>query len=368
MRALPTDVLNMISKEGVTPFIYYGRLKHPKSSPALNSNINQTLPVESLQKDDTVTSSSLLYDVMRTQEKKVLFLGPHLSRISKSYRMLWKWHWGSEGCDHQGTEELVESMNSYFCDPRVAEYRSLSKLEECNIKFVSWSESGDSVLPESSTAPFVLFFIRSFYPPQEWYSQGVLTGLLYDACRHDPHAKVIQASLRERAVAAQGALGAYEMLLVNPETLEYSIPEGSRSNFLLLTQDNQVLCSPLSDILEGITLLSAIEAVKTAGLGEVHHRKLSIKDIISARSMVLLGTSCGVLPVRKIMLYCDEASKEAWEKAMKYDELDPTRDVKDFECTQGELSILKEVQSESISKLMGAFNLLALESYTTSSA
>lgn len=309
-----------------------------------------------------------IYDVMRVHKEKVMFQPNHLARIESTYLSVSGQPLppGALTRLRVQLERYVQNRDVRTCVDDidggghrggiVDENAVQPHMPDQNVKFLMWlpaaSSSSSSGRPAAQSAPptstsaaaatreqasshtdgdkgvvgrgectsapaarmYALYFVRSLFPAEEMYTHGAELALMYDARRSNPHAKVVQSTLRSRATALQQRLGVYEVLLVHGAEDHYVIPEGSRSNYILVTEQNELLCSSTDDILIGVTLLSIKEAARHAGLGEVQHRRLHVGDLCACKSFVTLGTSPGTLPVRDIVLYYDEESKHNFER------------------------------------------------------
>jgi branched-subunit amino acid aminotransferase/4-amino-4-deoxychorismate lyase len=143
---------------------------------------------------------------------------------------------------------------------------------------------------------YCMYFIKAFYPPPEMYAKGTTLRILRDAQRDLPNAKVIQATLRERAIDEQTRTGCFEVLLCHKDGL---VPEGSRSNYFLISRQGEVVMSRDEDVLLGITRLAIEDCCRAAGIPVVK-RALYEKDVMDAEAVAMTGTSVGVLPVARI--------------------------------------------------------------------
>ncbi|CAD2214972.1 Amino-transferase class IV, putative [Angomonas deanei] len=183
-------------------------------------------------------------------------------------------------------------------------------------------------------------------------------GLLFDALREDPNLKTLQVDLRSRAVALQKANSVFEVLLVHPD--DYLVTEGSRSNFLLVSPSNVLQCSLEKDILIGVTLKKAKVAAEKRGLGDVVHQRLTLKEVLEAKSILMLGTSPGVLPVRRILLYKGDADKQKFEHMVKRLALPDTLMKRIVKVSDVEAFIDYEVQNDTVKNLIEGYTAEAL--------
>lgn len=272
--------------------------------------------------DDNNASENwqLVYDVMRVRQNRVMFEKDHIQRICESYAMALSFKQKTNvGMTLSVEKVLLEKIQQYIF------YYKPNMKEDINLKFITWlPPRGDRSCSAMEWEEFlrdfvfVLYFVKSFFPPVEWYSNGARLSLLYNAERHKPNAKILQTSLRSRAKALQESTGAFEVLLVRGETDNYLVPEGSRSNYLLLTSDGSLLCSMEKDILVGITLQAVKRATQAIGMAPIKHQSLSLGDICAAEALAILGTSISVLPVREVQVYHDEESKRIFMAALRH--------------------------------------------------
>jgi branched-subunit amino acid aminotransferase/4-amino-4-deoxychorismate lyase len=193
-----------------------------------------------------------------------------------------------------------------------------------NIKFLAWllNEEGDGVGGGAGgssgagvTVQFAAYFIKSYYPPDAWYMQPqpqapldanaaaappallFTTGLAFGIHRPDPNVKQMGHAARSIAAARQKAFNLFETWIVQPDML---VPEGSRSNFVLITNDGQALSSLDADILVGVTL-SVLK--RCSAVVPLVQRKLTLLDVLQCRAMAMTGTSVGVLPIPAVLVY-----------------------------------------------------------------
>ncbi|KEG12336.1 protein G6 [Trypanosoma grayi] len=194
---------------------------------------------------------------------------------------------------------------------------------DVNLKFITWLPPRSSMASKIKEQrellcnfSYALYYVKSFFPPEEWYVDGTRLSLMYNAQRHTPNAKILQTQLRSRAKALQESTNAFEVLMVRDKAEQFLVPEGSRSNYLLLTSDNRLLCSLEKDILIGITLQAVRRAAAAVGIPPIEHQQLFVGDLCTAKGLVVLGTSPGVLPVREIQLYHNEESRQNFLAAL----------------------------------------------------
>ena len=303
--------------------------------------------------------TTVLYEVCRVRSGgKVMYLAEHVSRFVVGMQKLHIAPVGGSG-EGDGVPELFwDDMHSGICglvDGHVA--LSHDPHVEQNVKFLAWLWSSSSKVLTSPPAAidelakgasgirdaskgsdsimmmqFACYFIKSHYPPPAWYDPSAAalslsrqplftTGLLFGVSRPDPNVKQMGHSARSLAAARQQKLGLFETWIVQPDLL---MPEGSRSNFLLVNQSGHVASSCNEDILIGVTFsvlrrmlvqkrdIAAVICSGTtiAALPSFVQKKLTVLDLVRSRAMVMTGTSVGVLPVTDVVMFANDEECE----------------------------------------------------------
>ncbi|RNF05831.1 protein G6 [Trypanosoma conorhini] len=304
---IPASVRNLILSDAAGKNVWFCG---PTSHEVLSVDDLRAPPSPAAASDAEATEWQLVYDVMRVRHGSVMFERDHVHRIYESSVFAASSKPLSDAAKLPfPVEAVTQNIRSYIRDEHEGK-------EDINLKFLAWlppcpnNLGGEAEWQKLLCAiPYTLYFVKSFFPPETWYTEGTRLSLLYNAQRHTPNAKIVQAPLRLRAKKLQESSTAYEVLLVWDKAAHYLVPEGSRSNYLLVTEDGRLLCSLEKDILSGITLRAVKRAAAAAGLTSIEHRPLYVGDLCTARAIAMLGTSPGVLPVREIQMYYDEESK-----------------------------------------------------------
>eukprot|EP01059_Diplonema_ambulator_P025975 TRINITY_DN43125_c0_g1_i1.p1 TRINITY_DN43125_c0_g1~~TRINITY_DN43125_c0_g1_i1.p1 ORF type:complete len:270 (+),score=70.02 TRINITY_DN43125_c0_g1_i1:29-811(+) len=221
----------------------------------------------------------MVYEGVRGFAKRCLYLKDHCGRLKKSME--------GEGAPvdiakvEEGVKEIAER-----CD-----------VQNQNVKVLF------TLHPEApETNASYIYPLLSYYPPQEYYSQGVDARII-EHVRRNPNSKILNMGLKEQLDEAQKA-GFYEMLLLNTDGC---VTEGSRSN-VFLVKDGAVYTAPSEQVLEGITRTRVIALCKSTGV-EVVYTPLTIPLITSAEAMFITSTSNGILPIKKLVMHDGEQTK-----------------------------------------------------------
>jgi branched-chain amino acid aminotransferase len=210
-----------------------------------------------------------IYEVVRVINGIPLFLEDHLKRF---YHSAWLLHLQIPLTGPEVRSALIRLIES-------------NGIGEGNIRFSYCFRP---------CGRFQAFFIPHSYPTAAMVSSGVNCGL-YQAFRHDPNVKAVQAGIRQGADKLMAENGWFEVLLVNENG---RISEGSRSN-VFFVKDGALITAPDEEILPGITRKKVIELAIQNGV-PVKYESIKTTDLLAIESVFLSGTSPKVLPVKRI--------------------------------------------------------------------
>lgn len=233
----------------------------------INGKIKRTKEVDIFEKIDKPS----IYEVIRIIDGVPLFLEEHLDRMFFSAKLI---NYDIEK-DRKEIEEEIKSLISN------------NKVERLNIKLLS-SET------EKEEKVFLVYFIESFYPPKDYYTNGIHT-ILFDYERNNPNAKVLFSSFKDEVSKEIKKQGAFEALLVNKSGY---ILEGSRSNTFFV-KDNKVYTAKPKDVLLGITRKHIFKVCKKLDIGIIEE-SIHTEDLNKLEGAFMTGTSVNVLPISTI--------------------------------------------------------------------
>src|SRR5690606_23042999 len=134
-----------------------------------------------------------------------------------------------------------------------------------NVKLLYSSSEGNPML--------FVYFIKSFYPPEEYYKEGIHT-ILFNYERENPNAKVQRSSFKEQINEELEKNKAFEALLVNSNGY---VTEGSRSN-IFFVKKNKIYTAPEGAVLLGITRKYILQVCKELNI-EVVEENTHIDEI-----------------------------------------------------------------------------------------
>ena len=230
---------------------------------------DQLIPIEEFDESIFDTGESV-YEVVRIQNGRVLFLADHLERMQHSLDLIY----GDFQCSKSALEDDLTLLIQ------------ANRISEGNIK-IELRKKDDGFLR-------LLYFIPHRYPSQEQISNGIRMRFQFDE-RPNPNAKISNWSVRGNANSIIDKHQIYETLLVNADGF---ITEGSRSNIFFI-KDEKLYSAPEEWILPGITRTKVLNICKVHGI-EVLHQKIHHTELSQFDAAFITGTSPGVLQVRKI--------------------------------------------------------------------
>lgn len=212
-----------------------------------------------------------VYEVIRVINGVPLFFEEHLNRMKKSANII-RLNLGRE--EDEIKSDIVKLIHK-------------NHIVNENIKLISTEieEIGNT---------FITHQISSFYPPIDYYTNGIHT-ILIDHERKDPNAKVLQSSFRERVSDELEKNDAFEAMLVNKLG---DIAEGSRSNIFFL-KDDKIYTAKGSEVLLGITRLHIFNICKKLNI-DIIEENINVDDIYKIEGAFMTGTSVNVLPISSI--------------------------------------------------------------------
>lgn len=211
-----------------------------------------------------------VYEVIRVMDGVPLFLDDHLDRMFKSASMI----------DYNIPYDKSQIKAS------IRDIIIKNGVKNQNIKLLASDVANENV--------FLVYFVDSFYPPKEYYKNGIKT-ILFDHERDNPNAKVQRDEFRNKVKEALEDKDAFEALLKNKDGY---IPEGSRSN-MFFVMDNKIYTGPSKEVLLGITrkyIFNLAEILDIDIIEETIHRD----DLGKLEGAFMSGSSVGVLPITRI--------------------------------------------------------------------
>lgn len=238
--------------------------------------------------------SRTIYEVLRVTSGIPVFLERHLDRLESSARLV-------NSSVAEIRQKLAESINELI---------KANGGPEKNIKIIVYNL-------DNATPDFMAYFMKSSYPTEEEYKNGVHAILIHEE-RTNPNAKIVNSSYKERVAEAMSESGAYEALLVNNRN---EITEGSRSN-VFFVRKNEILTAPKGNVLIGITRICVMELCEKLGI-KVVEIPIDVDMLKVMDGLFMTGTSPKLLPISTVDDMAFESASDPVIRALMkgYDEM-----------------------------------------------
>ena len=200
--------------------------------------------------DGQLWAAGVAYEVVRIISGVPMFFEDHVERLNSSLAKL--------------NARASASVASLL--PLVASLIEANGAGDCNIKIQSSSDGAGGI-------NILLNINKSFYPPPEYYAEGVPVGL-YAYTREAPNVKRVVSGFKEQVNALMESGGVFELLLYDNA---HRLTEGSRSN-LFISRGEQLFTAPDRIILKGIIRKYVFLAAERAGI-EIVERPVTLEEI-----------------------------------------------------------------------------------------
>lgn len=216
-------------------------------------------------KDEKINKDKVIYEVVRVNNGKVLFLEAHLKRMEKTF-------------------ELMKKVFSYEYN-KIGEYlyRVICANDNCDGNIKITFNMDEDVMK--------VFYINHSYPTDEMYKNGVKT-ILYHGERNNPNAKIVDKEFREKVTVEIKKADAFEAILVDDNGY---ITEGSKSNIFLI-KENKLFTSKVETVLPGVTRGEIIKNAKEANI-DFEEKNIKYTELDKIDAMFISGTSTGIVPI-----------------------------------------------------------------------
>ena len=214
----------------------------------------------------------LIYEVLRVEQGKPLFINDHLNRLFR-------------GVDKVGH---VLTLKNRQLKQMIEQLAATSDSGSGNIKLEFYYVKNKMTEIESR-----VFFIPTSYPSKELYSTGIKCMTL-EKERMNPTVKASNSELRNLANELITKYEVYEVLMHSSN----HITEGSRSN-LFFIKDETIVTAPDNLVLSGVMRKKILEIVHQQKLF-IKMEALSLEELSDISAAFITGTSPRVLPIRKI--------------------------------------------------------------------
>lgn len=233
----------------------------------VNGRLESTKDIEIFKKIEKPP----IYEVLRVIDGIPLFLEDHLNRMILSSNVV-------DYKIERTSKEIEEDIKHLILE---------NQIKNQNIKLLCTDI-------EKIGQVFLIYFIKSFYPPKEYYKEGIDT-ILFNHERDNPNAKVQMTEFREEVGKQLKEKQAFEAMLV---TKEGYILEGSRSNMFFVKGDN-IYTGSKKDVLLGITRKYIFEVCDKLNI-KIIEENIHVNDLNKVQGAFMSGTSVNVLPISNV--------------------------------------------------------------------
>ena len=212
--------------------------------------------------DEYYWNNGVAYEVIRIVQGVPMFIEDHISRLNESLSKL-------KARTEIGISELLSPMNALLY---------ANETTDCNVKICAATDAFGGI-------NYFMNINKFFYPPPEYYRNGVPVGL-YAHTRENPNVKQVVAGFKEKIQALIDSGGVFELLLYDGTN---QLTEGSRSN-VFFTRGYQLFTAPDRMILKGTIRKYVFLAAQRAGI-EIIERPVTLEEF---------GLSPGSLDRRRV--------------------------------------------------------------------
>ena len=216
-----------------------------------------------------------IFDVMRTQNGKLLLLNEHWRRFQNAAKEL----------------NLKIPINKNKCHELIRKLLKLNNFPESIIRIVLTGGISKDLFSLSGQETFLILAERFELLNKRIYEKGV-NAVTLNFCRELPKIKTTNYLEAIRHQNFKDRHKAFEIIYVkNSEVLE-----ASTSNIFIFKKN--VLITPKDKILSGITRNLIIKLAKN--LFRIEEKKISKKELINASEVFLTATNKNIVPIIKI--------------------------------------------------------------------
>eukprot|EP01064_Diplonema_japonicum_P032637 TRINITY_DN6184_c0_g1_i1.p1 TRINITY_DN6184_c0_g1~~TRINITY_DN6184_c0_g1_i1.p1 ORF type:complete len:328 (+),score=43.54 TRINITY_DN6184_c0_g1_i1:144-986(+) len=226
----------------------------------------------------TQIEATVVYDVVRVHEGRLLFAKDHCARLRKTL------------------QTFGVPIDPVKIESSVRDLVHKGNVSNQNIKILYTIEDGKA-------DNCYIYPLLSYYPPMESYTNGV-RGKVIHHVRENPNSKILNMNLKDLMTQASEE-GIYELLLLNEDDC---VTEGSRSNVFCI-KDGTIYTAPSESVLKGITRTRVLALIEALGLPVVF-TPLSKRLLSSAEALFITSTSNGILPLCSLIMLDEEKTYE----------------------------------------------------------
>lgn len=237
------------------------------------------LPID----DHMVHRGDGIFEAMKSVGRSVYLLDEHLARlVSSAEKIFLKLPFSVA----EIKEIILETL------------RAANASDTIIRMYVSRGPGGFSVNPYDSIASQLYIVItRLDEPSAEKYTQGVIVGKSAVISKFAWMPQVKSCNYLPNVLMKKEAVDRDLDFVVGVDE-EGCVTEGATENIMIVNQQGVIVHPLLEHILKGTTMVRACELARENGLA-TEVKPISLEDLLSAREVMITGTSLNVLPVVK---------------------------------------------------------------------
>jgi 4-amino-4-deoxychorismate lyase len=164
--------------------------------------------------------------------------------------------------------------------------------------YLSRGPGNFSVNPYDSIGSQLYIVVTQLKPPSvEKYNQGVAIGKSAIPCKDPWMAQIKSCNYLYNVLMKKEAVDRNLEYVIGIDADGF-ISEGFTENIMIVDQLGQIAYPNLNGILKGITMMRACELARQRGMMTVE-RPILLNELLSAREIMMTGTSLDILPVSR---------------------------------------------------------------------
>lgn len=236
--------------------------------------------------DHLVHRGDGVFEAMKFVHGKVYLMNEHLDRLETSAKQI--------GMEWPITRvQMVEIIH---------EVVKASGAREALIRlFMSRGPGGFTANPYDSVAPQVYCIVTQLKPMAETkYKEGARIGRSHISPKAPFFAAIKSCNYLQNVLMKKEAVDRKIDFTVGFDT-HGTVTEGSTENIVIVNEHNELVRPPLKQILKGTTMMRVLhlaqDLVHQKRLHGITEKSLHEKDILSAKEVMMIGTTLDVLPV-----------------------------------------------------------------------
>ncbi len=241
-------------------------------------------------KESVMDTGLSVYEMIRVEKSRPLFITDHLDRLFESIRIL--------NLEISNTKDEIQNCIKLLIDK--------NRVKTGKIKLVIHFNNTDN----RKERDLLIYFTSFYFPSEEKYNTGVPVGLC-KAIRTNPNAKILNIQARRRANNVIAEAKVFEVILLDNNGF---ITEGSRSNVFFI-KENQIYTPLSGNVLQGITRKNIFRICKKNNIRLIE-KDITLSEIKNYDAAFLSGTSLKVLPIKNIEDISFNPSNKTLKKLM----------------------------------------------------